>query len=647
MLRITLTRDYIIFFFFKFSAAHCIQNKGRIDKLSTSNVSAIFGAHNLTDSYEAGKFSLTPESIQIHEDWNKDEDGSFDADIAIMTFEKNKILRTHYIRPICLWNEEGEKKIPSGNGIVSGWGQSRHTPKKFEPVSTKLEVPIRTNEFCFSTNDELRDLSSHRTICAGAGDGSGICFGDSGGSLVVQVNSTFYFRGIISSTLTNEVGSCDVSTYQIYTDALKYFRWMKYKMKQVVYEISTDGDWRGKNFTTCYVDGGQYIDEEGFTIDSTLEGNSIVKEMYVEFFLNINFLPEDVAEKFPNLVEYHAKYGTLKLINERNFANLTKLKRINLMENRIESIASDAFKDLSELKQLSLSYNRIKVIDPKWFQSLTNLEFLSLYENEIKLIASDAFKDLRELEQLNLSTNKIKVVDPQWFQSLTKLKVLGLGNNTIKVVDSKNFNNLLKLTTLQLYDNKIASIASDAFKDLNELKTLCLRGNNINVVDPTWFLSLTKLEELNLGNNDIESIASDAFKDLSELEILDLYDNKIKVVDSKWFQYLSKLKYLTLYKNEIENLDENTFENLMNLTKLDLSFNKLTSISGKLFENNLKLGEINLRYNQIKVINSGLFDLLPKLYIVDLGNNKCVDLKYYRSDVISIKKQLNDGCQDR
>ena len=193
---------------------------------------------------------MTPDSVQIHEDWDPDDE-SFDADIAIMTFKKGSIRVTMYSKPICLWEEEEEVKEeqfgsahipeikpvnPSENGTVSGWGQSQYVEKS-EPIPTKLTIPIDENKFCISANDELEPLSSQRTICGGAGDGSGICFGDSGGSLVVEVESTFYFRGIISSSLMNEVNSCDVETYQIYTDVLQYRRWIKNKMKQVVCRI--------------------------------------------------------------------------------------------------------------------------------------------------------------------------------------------------------------------------------------------------------------------------------------------------------------------------------------------------------------------------------------------------------------------------
>ena len=363
---------------------------------------------------------MTPESIQIHEYWNPGK-ASFDADIAMLIFEKDSIQETMFIQPICLWNEE--EHFLSGNGTVSGWGKSRLDSKKFELIPSELEIPIHKNEDCFSKDDELQSLSSKRTICAGAGDGSGICFGDSGGSLVVRVNSTFFFRGIISSTLTNGFGSCDVDTYQIYTDALKYFQWMKNKMKQVVCRI-IDTDWTGANFTTCFVDNKQFIDEEGFTIDKNFKKDLKVEKIFVEGNQNINFLPEDVAKKFANLIEYSAYYCALKHINEKNFANLVKLSGLVLHQNKIESIASNAFKDLSELENLSLDDNKLKVFDPKWFQSLTKLKFLNLDHNEIVSLGDNTFKNLINLEKLFLRCYNLTSIPRKLFKYNSQLKIM-------------------------------------------------------------------------------------------------------------------------------------------------------------------------------------------------------------------------------
>ena len=189
---------------------------------------------------------MTPESIQIHEDWNT-FDESYDADIAMLTFKAGSIKNTMFIQPICLWKEE-HKEFPLEIGTFVGWGQRQHRGN-FEPIPSKLTVLIHTNEDCFSENYELESLSSQRTFCGGAGDGTGPCFYDSGSSVVIKVESTFYLRGIFSSILLSEIRTCDLDTYQIYTDAFKYLRWMQNKMNKVVCKINMENESK-----SCVVD---------------------------------------------------------------------------------------------------------------------------------------------------------------------------------------------------------------------------------------------------------------------------------------------------------------------------------------------------------------------------------------------------------
>ena len=191
-------------------------------KLLARDLLALFGAHNLTDPYEIGRMALSPQKIQVNDDWNPNLE-SYDADIAIITFQAVAIPFSSYIQPICLWKEKSDPT--QTEGYIAGWGQSQNLEKFWEEIPTKLKVPIHTNEFCFLTTKDLVDLASNRTFCAGRGDGTGICDGDSGGGVSITDGSHFYFRGIFSSGLRDLI-SCDVSKFAIFTDVLKFKLWI-------------------------------------------------------------------------------------------------------------------------------------------------------------------------------------------------------------------------------------------------------------------------------------------------------------------------------------------------------------------------------------------------------------------------------------
>ena len=200
---------------------------------------------------------------------------------------------------------------------------------------------------------------------------------------------------------------------------------------------------------TCYI-WYQKIDAEGFTIDADLDPETKI--------LNINerqveYLPENVAEVFPRLVQYKAINCQFKIVNEKHFANLNEIEKLDLTDNAIGTIASASFKDLRKLKVLKLSKNLIRTVDPKWFDSTQNLQELKLSDNAIDILDSNCFKNLRNLRKIYLKSNFLTSIPEDLF--------------------IHNF----RLESIDFEDNKIDTISPTVFYHLNELKKLDLKEN--------------------------------------------------------------------------------------------------------------------------------------------------------------------------
>ena len=82
--------------------------------------------------------------------------------------------------------------------------------------------------------------------------------------------------------------------------------------------------------------------------------NQAVSRLHLSNNKNIFFLPENIDEKFPNLLQYEAKYCEILIITKTNLKNLGKLRKLNLWGNKIEKIPNDVFQDLVGLEVLSL-----------------------------------------------------------------------------------------------------------------------------------------------------------------------------------------------------------------------------------------------------------------------------------------------------
>lgn len=100
------------------------------------------------------------------------------------------------------------------------------------------------------------------------------------------------------------------------------------------------------------------IDSTGFMIASTDQG---ITEL--EFFENkeISYLPEGLADTFPDLILINAPGCSIKTVNNENFQRLGKLKFLGLDSNQIEKIEVGTFDDLISLEWLLLSKEKRKI----------------------------------------------------------------------------------------------------------------------------------------------------------------------------------------------------------------------------------------------------------------------------------------------
>jgi secreted trypsin-like serine protease len=57
-----------------------------------------------------------------------------------------------------------------------------------------------------------------------------VCAGDSGGGILVKVSNVYYLRGIVSSSLLTNDYECDVDSYSVFTNVLKFTNWIKSKI---------------------------------------------------------------------------------------------------------------------------------------------------------------------------------------------------------------------------------------------------------------------------------------------------------------------------------------------------------------------------------------------------------------------------------
>ena len=445
-----------------FLAAHCIQNKRNTKAKDPRDVLALFGAYDLKDVYESDRTIKSPESIDIHPNWNHLTE-KYDNDIAMLTFERETCYSS-YIQPACIWNSHEE---PSpGEGLVAGWGQTRSQVENDKKVPKKISIPLHKNDECFLVTPRLTKLSSPRTFCAGIGNGSssGVCHGDSGSGLVMKVDGAYILKGIVSSSLTNFDLTCDVTKFAIYTDVVQHKTWINQflvkkreskALNMALIQIrcsmlSQHSSRFGRTTKMCSIIT-EAIQSEDCAIDA--KEDSAVEEFKMANNDKIRFLPQNVAEKFPELLTYGAHNCTIKFLNGKHFRNLRKLELLNLYGNQIENIASDTFKDLTSLKELNLRDNKIQFLSSRVFHSQENLIKLYLDKNEIEFLSERIFENLGELKNLELHYNQLTLIPDDLLKYNLKLEFVWLKENQIKFISPTMFEHLIKLQYVDIQFN--------------------------------------------------------------------------------------------------------------------------------------------------------------------------------------------------
>lgn len=218
--------------YFKIFLSRALLQKQRQSiKTKAYSVTAFVGRHNLTVVNETGAVEHSLWRVIIHDDWNS-EHPRFDADIALAVLE-NDVAFNNHVEPVCLPTSTDE--TISGLANVVGWGRSEKSDElglDYDPTPNELEVPLVDREKCVTEVSKLRNPASFRAFCAGfVNESKSACNGDSGGGLysLNDFSGNFEVKGIVSSSLVDEEGRCNIQVYTLFTDVRKFVDWIEEK----------------------------------------------------------------------------------------------------------------------------------------------------------------------------------------------------------------------------------------------------------------------------------------------------------------------------------------------------------------------------------------------------------------------------------
>jgi Leucine-rich repeat (LRR) protein len=165
---------------------------------------------------------------------------------------------------------------------------------------------------------------------------------------------------------------------------------------------------------------------EKLRFSSNYEDPSNLKNIEVHFGLLFNIL-DGIGEHFPNLQELKVKEN-IKFVKKQNFANMTKLRVLDLSYNPLRSLDEDVFEDLETLEVLDLRYCRLSNLSLKLFHNQRKLKKIALANNLMTHLDEKLFINNQELEVIWLYENRLKQINID-FTNFEKMRQILLLKN--------------------------------------------------------------------------------------------------------------------------------------------------------------------------------------------------------------------------
>ncbi|KAL7616490.1 hypothetical protein Lser_V15G01266 [Lactuca serriola] len=294
--------------------------------------------------------------------------------------------------------------------------------------------------------------------------------------------------------------------------------------------------------------------------------------------LNGNFpISEFVALKNLEVLDLSYCYfnGTFEIQGFETGSILTKLKILNLGNNRFDESIITSLSILSSLTNLDLSYNQMSGSFPAQ--------------------ACKSLSRLKRLENINLSYHNFNKSIISCLSTLPSLKILDLSYSTSlgSSFPFQEFHDLPDLEVLLLRDNGFSgTLPIEAFASFRHLEVLDLNGNNFVGSIPSAIHALSSLRALSLANNHLNgSLPDHGFSELKNLHELDLSHNRLHGTLPQCLNNLSSLKMLDISSNQLSGIFvASLIANLTSLEYIDISHNNFEGLfSFSSFSNHSKL----------------------------------------------------------
>ncbi|RXM29913.1 Epiphycan [Acipenser ruthenus] len=228
---------------------------------------------------------------------------------------------------------------------------------------------------------------------------------------------------------------------------------------------------------------------------------------------------------------FYARYNKIKKINKSDFAEMNKLKRIDVTSNEISEIDEDAFRTLPALQELVVRENKVRQL-PELPNAMT------LIDASHNKLGSNGLK--REAFKIEIGTlppivdSRRQTVDSQdEEEEELPLKPLNpaqsSGGSGLLGPDTQAGLPTCLLCTCLGGSVYCDDVMLDTVPPLpKETTHFYARYNKIKKINKSDFAEMNKLKRIDVTSNEISEIDEDAFRTLPALQELVVRENKVR-----------------------------------------------------------------------------------------------------------------------
>lgn len=153
----------------------------------------------------------------------------------------------------------------------------------------------------------------------------------------------------------------------------------------------------------------------------------------------------------------------------RRCRSLRNLRSLSVSRLSSASLGPNDFVEFGlELEDLRITRARLDRLQSHAFKHVRGLKRLDLSENSIQQIETDAFREIgHSLVSLKLAhalSGKMSSLSPDAMQDLTSLQELDASNNRLKTLSDTCFHFMRDLRVLEMHDNQLDQVAKGTFQ---------------------------------------------------------------------------------------------------------------------------------------------------------------------------------------